>query len=162
MNRTDDALAEARALGPAIAAAAETIEASRRIPEPLLSQLHEARLFRMLLPRSCGGDEVAPQTLVLTLEELARHDGSVAWCVSIANSTALIAPYLDPEIARAIFGDPRSTIAWGPPNGSHAVAVPGGYRVTGRWNFASGCRHARWMGAHGTVVEADRAPRLNK
>ena len=157
-----EALSKARALGPAIAAAAPTIEATRRIPAPLLSQLHDSRLFRMLLPRSCGGGEVAPQTLVLALEELARHDASVSWCVSIANSTALIAPYLDPEIARAIFGDPRATIAWGPPNESRGVAVPGGYRVTGRWNFASGCRHASWLGAHGTVIERDGMPRLNR
>jgi alkylation response protein AidB-like acyl-CoA dehydrogenase len=160
---TDDELfAAARALGPAIEAAAATIEASRRIPEALLERLHDARLFRMLLPRSLGGEEVAPKTLVFALEELARRDASVAWCVSIANSTVLIAPYLDPTVARAIFADPRSTVAWGPPNESRAVAVPGGYRITGRWDFASGCRHASWMGAHGTVVEEGGAPRLNR
>src|SRR5581483_7634902 len=97
---------------------------------------------------------------VEAVEELARHDGSVAWCVSIANSTALIAPYLSPEAAYKIFGPPRAVVAWGPPNEATAQAVPGGYRISGRWGFASGCRHATWMGAHGRVIEPDGSFRL--
>src|SRR5882762_7502094 len=112
-------------------------------------------------PRSVDRDEVDPSAYVRAIEELSRADGSVGWCVSIANSTGLIAPYLDREVARTIWGDPRATVAWGPPNESRAVAVPGGYRVTGRWDFASGCRHSRWMGAHGVVVEPDGSLRLN-
>jgi alkylation response protein AidB-like acyl-CoA dehydrogenase len=154
-------LARARDVAPAVAAAADAIERMRRIPEPLLDELHAARLFRLLLPRSLDGDEAAPGDYVRALEELARHDASVAWCVSIANSTALIAPYLAPEVAAAIFAEPRAVVAWGPPNGSRAVAVPGGYRVSGRWDFASGCRHATWMGAHGTVLEPDGSLRRN-
>jgi indole-3-acetate monooxygenase len=155
-------LARARELGPAITAAADTIEKTRRIPEPLLTQLHEARLFRMLLPLSVGGDEIDPVTYVKAVETAASYDGSVGWCLSIANSTSLIAPYLDIAIARKIFGDPRSTCAWGPPNDCTARAVPGGYRVTGEWSFASGCRHSSWMGAHGCVVEPDGSLRLNR
>jgi indole-3-acetate monooxygenase len=157
-----DPLARARELGPAIRDAADTIERTRRIPEPLLSRLHDARLFRMLLPRSVGGDEVDPVTYVKAVETASSHDGSVGWCLSIANSTSLIAPYLDIEIAQKIFGPPRSTCAWGPPNDSVAKAVPGGYRVTGQWSFASGCRHSSWMGAHGCVVEPDGSLRLNR
>ena len=138
----------ARDLASSITASADTIERSRRITEPLLSELHEARLFRMFYPRSVGGDEVAPATYIEAVGELARHDGSVGWCVSIANSIGLFAPYLEPEAARTVFGDPRATCAWGPPNDCRGIAVPGGYRVTGRWDFASGCRHASWMGAH--------------
>jgi len=154
--------ARVRELGPAIAAAADAIEKTRRIPEPLLTQLHEARLFRMLLPLSVGGDEVDPVTYVRAVEMAASFDGSIGWCLSIANSTSLIAPYLDIEIARQIFGGPRSTCAWGPPNDCTARAVPGGYRVTGQWSFASGCRHSSWIGAHGCVVEPDGSLRLNR
>jgi len=153
--------ARARDLAPAIEAAADQIEQTRRLPARLLDDLHAARLFRMLLPRSVDGDEVDPGAYVRAIEELSRADGSVGWCVSIANSTGLIAPYLDREVARTIWGDPRATVAWGPPNESRAAAVPGGYRVTGRWDFASGCRHSRWMGAHGGVVEPDGSLRLN-
>ncbi|HML14982.1 MAG TPA: acyl-CoA dehydrogenase family protein, partial [Xanthobacteraceae bacterium] len=88
-----------------------------------------------------------------------RHDGSTGWVVFVANSSALIAAYLEPAAARTIFADPRSTVAWGPPNASRADAAPGGYRVSGSWDFASGCRHASWMGAHCQVVEAGGAIR---
>lgn len=155
-------LARLRALAPQIEAAADTIERTRRIPGPLLDALHEARLFRLLLPRSVGGDEVDPVAYVGAIEAAASHDGSIGWCLSIANSTALIAPYLDIAVARAIFGPPRATCAWGPPNDCTARAVPGGYRVTGEWSFASGCRHSSWMGAHGCVVEPDGSLRLNR
>jgi alkylation response protein AidB-like acyl-CoA dehydrogenase len=155
-------LARLRELGPAIAAAGDTIERTRRIPEPLLTRLHEARLFRMLLPVSTGGDEIDPVVYVRAVELASSLDGSLGWCLSIANSIALIAPYLDLEIARKIFGDARATCAWGPPNECTAKAVPGGYRVSGQWSFASGCRHSSWMGAHGNVVEPDGSLRLNR
>jgi indole-3-acetate monooxygenase len=92
----------ARELAPAIAASADEIERARRITEPLLGKLHKSRLFRMLYPRSVGGDEVEPAIYIEAVGELARADGSVAWCVSIANSTGLFAPYLDLEPARRI------------------------------------------------------------
>src|SRR5438105_4726091 len=154
-------VARAGDLAQSIAAETDEIERCRRLTKPVLDELHEARLFRMLYPRSVGGDEVEPATYIEAVGELARADGSVGWCVSIANSTGLFAPYLDLEAAGIVFGDPRATCAWGPPNDCRGIAVPGGYRVTGRWDFASGCRHATWMGAHGTVVEPDGSLRLN-
>jgi len=160
MNRANPTT-RARELAPAIAANADEAERTRRIPEPLLEELHAARLFRLLYPRSVGGDEVEPAIYIEAVGELARADGSVGWCVSIANSIGLFAPYLDLEAARMVFGDKRATCAWGPPNDCRGIVVPGGYRVSGRWDFASGCRHATWMGAHGTVIEPDGSLRLN-
>jgi alkylation response protein AidB-like acyl-CoA dehydrogenase len=156
-----DPVALARAIGPEIEAAAADIERTQRIPEPLLSHVHEARLCRMLLPRSADGDEVEPWVYLRAIEAISRHDGSVGWNVFVANSSALIAPFLEPEAAGVIYADPRAVIAWGPPNESKAAAVPGGYRVTGQWSFASGCRQATWMGAHCHVVEPDGSLRLN-
>jgi indole-3-acetate monooxygenase len=157
-----DPVARARELAAEIAASADEIERTRRIPEALLGRLHDSRLFRMLLPRSAGGDETEPAVYVAAVEELARHDASIAWIVFVANSSALIAAFLEPAANHAVFADPGSTVAWGPPNASRASAVDGGYRLTGRWDFASGCRQARWMGAHCQVLEADGALRLNR
>src|SRR5215472_444280 len=136
---TPDPVARARELGPAIEAAADEIERTQRIPEPLLSQMHTARICRMLLPRSVDGDELEPWLYLHALEEISRHDGSVGWNVFVANSSTLIAPFLPPQSAQAIFADPRAVVAWGPPNESTAQAMPGGYRISGQWNFASGC-----------------------
>lgn len=113
----------------------------------------------MLLPRSVGGDEVDPGAYLLTIEEISRHDASVGWNLFVANSAALLAPFLPPETAQTVFGDPNALVAWGPPNENLAVAEEGGYRVNGRWSFASGCRNATWMGAHCRVQEADGAIR---
>jgi len=79
----------------------------------------------------------------------------------VANSSALIVPFIPIEAARAIYGDPRSVISWGPPNQHRAIAAPGGYRVTGEWHFSSGRRQANWIGAHCQVVEPDGSLRLN-
>ena len=139
-----DPLARARELGAEIAGAADEIERTRRIPPALLKQLHDSRLFRMLLPRSAAGDATEPAVYVAAIEELARHDASIAWNAFVANSSALIAAFLAPEANHAIFADPRSVVSWGPPNGSRARAVEGGYRVSGKWDFSSGCRQANW------------------
>src|SRR5262245_60534071 len=155
-------VARASELGAQIAASADEIERTRRIPDALLGRLHDSRLFRMLLPRSAGGDETEPAVYVAAIEELARHDASIAWNAFVANSSALIAAFLQPAANHAIFADPRSVVAWGPPNASRATAVDGGYRLTGKWDFASGCRQARWMGAHCHVLEPDGALRLNR
>jgi alkylation response protein AidB-like acyl-CoA dehydrogenase len=157
-----DPVARARDLGPEIAAAADEIERSQIIPEPLLTHIHDARLARILLPRSVGGDQLDPWTYLRTIAEISRHDGSVGWNLFVANSAALIAPFIPLETARAIFADPRAWVSWGPPNQHHARAVPGGYRVTGEWHFASGSRQANWMGAHCAVLEPDGSLRLNR
>jgi alkylation response protein AidB-like acyl-CoA dehydrogenase len=157
-----DPVARARDLAPALAAASDEIERTQRIIEPLLTQLHEARLFRMLLPHSCGGEAIKPSIYLRAIEQVAQHDGSVAWCLFTGNSSALMAAYLAPDVAREIWDDARSVVAWGPPNASKANAAPGGYRLTGTWQFASGCRHASWMGAHGQVIEPDGSLRLNR
>jgi alkylation response protein AidB-like acyl-CoA dehydrogenase len=157
-----DPVARARDLGAVIDAESDAIECTRRIPESLLARLHESRLFRMLLPRSAGGDQTDPATYLLAVEEIARYDASIAWNVFVANSSALIAAFLDLAVARTIFADLHTVLAWGPPNASRAIAVTDGYRVSGTWDFASGCRHANWMGAHCHVLEADGSLRLNR
>lgn len=163
-----DPVETARRLGPAIRAAADDIERTRRIPGPLLTELFASGLWRLLLPRvlagglEVGGGEVAPGVYFRAIAEVARHDASVGWNMFVANSAALIAPHLEPATAFEIFRDPRTVVAWGPPNACTLKAVAGGYRVSGRWDFASGCRQANWMGAHAHVVEADGKLRLNR
>ncbi len=156
-----DPVARARDLAASIAAAADEIERTQQIPEPLLSELHASRLCRMFLPRAVDGDEVEPWVYLRAIEEVSRHDGSFGWNLFVCNSASLIAPCLEPDTMHTVFDDPRTIVAWGPPNACKAIAVPGGYRISGEWGFASGCRQANWMGAHGHVVEPDGSLRLN-
>jgi alkylation response protein AidB-like acyl-CoA dehydrogenase len=154
-----DWIGRACALRPLISAAADRIEEEREIPEEVVAALHEAQLFRMLLPRSCGGGEVEPAIYVQVIEEIAKADASVAWCLGQANGGTVAGAYLEREAARTVFGDARAAVASGPNFGT-AVAVEGGYRVTGTWPFASGRKHAIWLAGHCLVQEPDGRPRL--
>jgi alkylation response protein AidB-like acyl-CoA dehydrogenase len=148
------------ALAPRIAAAAPEIERSRRVPQDLLAALHDAELYRMLIPRRYGGGEVHPLVFMRTVQALARADASIAWNIGQNAVCAIVAAYLEPEVAQAIFGDPRAVLAWGPAQGTvRAVVCDGGYRVSGRWSFASGMRQATWLGPQCPVFEADGSPR---
>ena len=154
-------IARAEAVRPLVAAASDQIERERRLPPAVLDKLHEAELFRLLLPRSSNGIETDPVTFFHVIETIAQADASTAWCLSQAGGCAMSAAYLDLPVARAIFGeDPRAVLAWGPGPRVKAVECEGGYRVTGVWAFASGGRHATWLGAHCPIFMADGSPRL--
>ncbi len=153
-----DCVANARALAPALAAAAARIETGRELPPDVVDALHEAKLFRMLVPRSYGGDEVSPVAFMAAIEELAKADASTAWCVAQTSVCSTISASLPPATAAEIFkNDPRGVLAWGPSTSKNAKAIaePGGFRVTGEWPFASGSRHASWLAAHSFIYEAD-------
>jgi indole-3-acetate monooxygenase len=155
-------ISRAEALRPAVAAAADEIETTRRLPPALLDKLHAAGLFRLLLPRSCDGIETDPVTFFHVIETIARDDGSTAWCLSQAGGCAMAAAYLDLPVANAIFrDDPHAALAWGPGPKVRAITCDGGYRVTGVWSFASGGRHATWLGAHCPIYHPDGSPRLD-
>ena len=143
-----------RALAPLIAREADEIERTRRLTRPVVAALIENGLYRVLLPRSAGGTEAPPEIFMQMLEEVAKADASTAWCLGQCSVSAMIAAYLDADTAHQIFGAPSGILAWGAVAGE-AHVIPGGYRATGRWNFASGSRQASWLGAHVQVVEAD-------
>ncbi len=145
----------ARDLVPMIAALADRVERERELPAEILTALHKARLFHMLAPKEVGGEQVDVVTFFHAVEAIATADASAAWCVGQANGIAMgAAAYLDNAVAREIFGQSTSSVASGPNSrAAKAVKVKGGYRVTGKWSFASGSRHSAFLGAHCTVFE---------
>jgi alkylation response protein AidB-like acyl-CoA dehydrogenase len=148
----------ARALQPLIAREADEIERTRRLTEPVVSALIENGLYRVLLPNSLGGTEAPLEIFMQMLEEVAKADASTAWCLGQCSVCAMTAAYLDADAANEIFNTPPGILAWGA-IANEVQAVPGGYRATARWNFASGMRQASWLGAHVRVVEADGSQR---
>ena len=146
-------------LAPAVRMRADETERGRRLPLDLVETMAEAGIFRMCVPRSVGGGEVEPSMLVRVLEQLAEADGAAGWCAMIGATSGLIAGYLAADVARTIYGDPRG-VAGGvyAPSGK-AVPVDGGYRVSGRWAFASGAEHCAWL-MGGSVIVENGAPRL--
>lgn len=154
-----DAVERARALAPLLADEAEAIEHGRELTPRVFAALVEGGFYRLLLPKSLGGAEVPPAVFIGVLEEIAQGDASTAWCLGQCSVCAMVAAYLDPATAREIFNAADSVLAWGATAGE-AQAVPGGYRATWRWHFASGVRQARWIGAHVQIVEPDGKKRL--
>ncbi len=153
-------LERARVLVPAIAAAADRIEAKRELPPEVLQAMFEAQLFRLTLPRFLGGAELPIALLAQVTETIAEADASAAWCLGQAFGCAMSAAFLDEGPARQVFGPRNAVLAWGAGTEGKAVATDGGYRVTGRWRFASGEKHATWLGGHCRVYDADGTPRL--
>jgi alkylation response protein AidB-like acyl-CoA dehydrogenase len=156
-----DLLHAARRLAPAISARAAEIEAARRVPPDLLDELVGARLFRLLRPATHGGAEADLPGAGRVFEALARADASVAWTVMIGSGTWCDLVGLPRTTFDELFAGAPDVITAGvfAPTGSIAPDG-GGYRVTGRWSFASGCEHADWI--YGNCVEGvvDGVPRL--
>jgi alkylation response protein AidB-like acyl-CoA dehydrogenase len=156
-----DWVARAAALAPMIAAAADRIEAERRIVPEVIAALHDAGLFGMLLPVSLGGGAADIVAFNQVIECIAAADASTAWCLAQQVASTQCVGFLDPKVAREIFAAPGGAVAWGPPSGAKALVVDGGYTVTGKWRFASGSEHCPWLGGHCAVIEADGKPRLD-
>ena len=116
----------------------------------------EAGLFRMYVPKTLGGLEVEPVTLLGAVEEVARVDGAAGWCLSIGAVHGALGAYLREDVARAIYcDDPRSVVAGSVNASGVARAVDGGYRVSGRWTFASGIHHSAWVYGNCVVHDGD-------
>jgi alkylation response protein AidB-like acyl-CoA dehydrogenase len=147
-------------LAPQIRAAGEEIEHGHRIPPPLATAIKEAGIFGMVMPRAWGGPELDPMTQCRVIEALAMEDGSVGWCAMIGCDPGYISAFLDQDVARAMFPDLLSAMgAAATPTGTARV-MPGGYRVSGRFPFVSGCHHCEWLWLGCNVVEAGSA-RIN-
>ncbi len=150
---------EARALLPTIRAAADQIEQQRRLPVELVRKMAQHGLFRLCVPRALGGGEVDVATMARVIETASEADGSAGWCVMIGVTSSLLAAYLPLSNAAEIYGSPDGVSAGVFAPLGKAVVADGGYRVSGRWAFASGCQHCDWL-MGGCVVMEDGKPRL--
>jgi len=153
-----DHIARARELAPLLTAAAPRIDAACELPPDVLDAMHAQGMFRLLVPRSLGGAELDPATYIQCVEAIAGGDASVAWCMNQGSGCSMSAGFLEPSVAREVFGGARDVLAWGMGPGAKAIRADGGWRITGNWAFASGSRHATWLGAHCPCFEADGTP----
>jgi indole-3-acetate monooxygenase len=150
----------AKALASQIQAAAQENEEMRRQSPTLVKAMAQAGLFRLWMPRSLGGEEADPMTLVQVVEEISRVDGATGWCVALSGEYSVFGGYLAPDAASEIYGSNPGVIIGGALRATgQAVAVDGGYRVTGRWQLGSGCQHCDWLVGGCQVIEGDQ-PRL--
>jgi indole-3-acetate monooxygenase len=139
-------VAAAIRLAPAVRAARDDAERMRQTPPDLAAEITGAGIYQMYLPRSMGGPETPPLIAFRVVEELSKADGSVGWCAMIATALSLNVGRLPAKVGRELAGTPADYRGSGSARpGGRAWEVPGGYRVKGRWNFASGIQNARWL-----------------
>ena len=149
-------VAAAIRLAPAVRAARDQAEQMRQTPPALAAEITRAGIYQMYLPRSMGGPETPPLTAFRVVEELSKADGSVGWCAMIATALSLNAGRLPVAVGRELAGSPADYRGAGSARaGGRAHEAPGGYRVTGRWNFASGIQNANWLYATCNMMDGD-------
>src|SRR5213594_3335659 len=137
----------AAALQPVIRRHHDEIEREQRLPKALVEQFHAAGFYSMVIPRELGGLQVDPLTYVRVVELLAEAAGSAGWNVANNSIGQLVTLGLPDEGVHEIYAHGADTVIAGTavPGGGQAVPVAGGYRVSRRWRFGSGCQESAWM-----------------
>jgi alkylation response protein AidB-like acyl-CoA dehydrogenase len=146
----------ARKLAPQVAARADEIASLRRLPADLVAALKAAGVFRMPMPSAWGGPEMTPRAQNEVVEILSTADASVGWCVMIGSDAGFYASFLEEGAARSLYPDLDMVTAGMLQPAGRAVRAPGGYRVSGRWAFGSGCTHADVIVGGCLVFEGDQ------
>ena len=164
LNRNFSFLDVAKGFVPKILDASRVISESREIPPRLASEMAEEGLFRLYIPKSVGGYEIDYLEFLELVAVIAESDGSVGWCFNQNNVLSTLSAFMPKELAQEIWSDPTVVLSNGPPVFPTAVSVEGGYRLSGRWNFSSGSRHAKWVVAltpiKGRVLEDGESPEM--
>jgi len=140
-------VARARALVPVLAERAAQTEQDRIVPKASIDELQAAGFFCVLGPKRWGGYELGLEVANDIAMILAEGCMSTAWVYAVLAVEPFLIALFDERVAQDVWGnDPAvlvcGTSAGGP--GNKAVPVEGGFRVTGRWRFASGCDHTEW------------------
>jgi alkylation response protein AidB-like acyl-CoA dehydrogenase len=157
----DTVLQAVRQLAPSIFDRASEIETGRRVPVDLLNSLRAAGCFRLVRPATHGGLEASVPDAMRALESLARADASVAWTVMIGAGSWIDLAHLPRETFDALYATNPDAITAGVFNPTGSIApVDGGYQVSGRWSFASGCQHADVLFGNAIEGVVDGMPQL--
>jgi alkylation response protein AidB-like acyl-CoA dehydrogenase len=144
----------AHRMAPEVAAFSKRIEEERHLPAELGQQFRDTGFFHALLPKDLGGREIDPVNASRVVEEIARGDASAGWCVMLAAQSCGFAGYMPKADSLSIWGDGGIVAGTARPIG-RAVAVDGGFEVSGRWPFASGSSHATWFAAECKIYDGD-------
>ncbi|WP_439816242.1 acyl-CoA dehydrogenase family protein [Zavarzinia sp. CC-PAN008] len=156
------AIQAVRALAPTLRARAEEIDRGGRLPDDLARDLARAGLFRLWTPAAIGGLELSPSDGLRVLEAAAEADAAAGWLGMIASTSGIGGAFLPHDVATRVFGQADGITCGVFASTGEAVEEEGGYRVTGRWAWASGSRNADWIGAGVVVVPRDPAARRTR
>ncbi|WP_330230695.1 acyl-CoA dehydrogenase family protein [Nocardia sp. NBC_00508] len=150
-------LARAKTLARQLRERAQEIERARRLPADIVDLLRDTGVFRMAFARTWGGPELTSIEQTEVVEAIAYGDASAGWCAMIGSDTGLYARFLDESVAKEMFPSLDMVTAGLLFPTGRAGRVPGGFRLTGRWQFGSGITHADWV-VSGAFIHRDGTP----
>ncbi|MFE5791602.1 3-hydroxy-9,10-secoandrosta-1,3,5(10)-triene-9,17-dione monooxygenase oxygenase subunit [Streptomyces sp. NPDC056503] len=155
----DDVLAAVRDLAPVLRERAAEAEEARRVPDASVKELEDTGFFQLLQPKAFGGAAADPVVFYTAVKEIAKACGSTGWVASVVGVHPWHVALFDPRAQQEVWGtDPRTRIASSYAPTGKASAVDGGFRLSGRWHFSSGCDHARWALLGCLVTDAEGNP----
>jgi indole-3-acetate monooxygenase len=144
-----------RALRPVIEAHREEGDRLHHLSDSVGEAFAAANVYRLLMPVEYGGEDLDPLSYFDLIEEVASYDGSAGWNFSIGSSTPIIFGDLSPTRLREIFATPDACVAASTSPIGRAIEVKDGYRLTGRFAWASGIHQARWVVAIGAIFDGE-------
>ncbi|MBB4684858.1 3-hydroxy-9,10-secoandrosta-1,3,5(10)-triene-9,17-dione monooxygenase oxygenase subunit [Amycolatopsis jiangsuensis] len=150
-------IAGVRDLLPVLRERAQEAEDARRIPAESVKALQETGFFRLLQPKPYGGLEADPVTFYTAVKLVASACGSTGWVASILGVHPWHVGLFDAKAQQEVWGedhDVRISSSYAPMG--KATVVEGGYRLSGRWSFSSGCDHCSWVLLGGPAFEGEK------
>ena len=151
-----------RRIADVLSAGAQAAEEQRTLPAASVEALRNAGLFAVKLPAVLGGAEADPMTQMEVFEAISRIDPAAGWVSFIGCGALTMCAYLPDEAIEQMWAAGRIPTAAGLVMPGSARQVDGGYRVDGRWSWASGVRHAEWIGVHVLVADAEHGHRRSR
>ncbi len=151
-------LQAARDMGPVLIARLEDCALDRRVPDATITDFHDAGFFKILQAHEYGGYEMDPQVFYSVLLELSRYCMSSAWVLGVVGVHNWQLNLFDDPAAEDVWGeDPTVLISSSYAPVGRVTPVEGGFKLSGRWSFSSGCEHCDWVFL-GAVVPTEDAP----
>ncbi|MEV7794278.1 3-hydroxy-9,10-secoandrosta-1,3,5(10)-triene-9,17-dione monooxygenase oxygenase subunit [Streptomyces sp. NPDC087512] len=155
----EDVLEAIRALAPTLRERAAEAEKLRRVPDTSIKELEDTGFFQLLQPKAFGGQAADPLVFYSAVKEIAKACGSTGWVASVVGVHPWHVALYDPRAQQEVWGeDPKTRIASSYAPTGEATPVDGGFRLSGRWHFSSGCDHAQWALLGCLVPDADGNP----
>ena len=154
--RIEDPVAEAKSLLPLLQRNAADSERGRRLSKETGEALREKGLFQLMVPRRVGGYEASFRTYVEVCAELCRGDSAAGWVVMILGGNGLLMGLFPDEVRDEVYGhNPLAAVCgqWAPT--AKCTSVDGGYRVSGKWMWASGCYESQWSAVGFPAIDRD-------
>lgn len=152
MNTDHPLLQQARSLAADFGARSAEIEACRKLPADIARQMGMAGFYRLFVAERLGGLEVSPALAANIYETLARADAACGWIAFIAATTGMALSRMTDDAVRGLLTRPDSMLTGVFAASGNAIKVPGGFRVTGRWQWGSGSTNADWIGGGCTLT----------